>query len=892
MNGPLPDTAGSKAAFLEFVQQLAEGQDPNPSSFAEAYGLSTVADLHEVLEEYRSIKEVLGEGSASMASKTAMPAAGSVLGEYQLVKMLGRGGMGEVWEAKDTVLKRSVALKILPPGFLASEMRLARFHREARSGGLLSHSNIVSVYGVGEADGIHYIIQELVPHGRTLEEELSELQAQKALPDGYDLKIVRMFVNLAKALQAAHEKGVIHRDVKPSNILLTAENAPKLGDFGLAWLSDDPRISLTGDLAGTPHYMSPEQIDRRSELVDPRTDVFSLGATFYEALTFTRPFDAPSSVRVFERIRKEDPEGLRSIRPSISKDLEIVCLKALEKRLENRYLDMAAFAEDLQRILDHRPILARSPSLADQIWKWTYRHPVAATISASLGIAALLFGILYGELLKTHGELQTVNQANLGLIADLSTANKAVNEEATKAKEAQEQAEGDARTAKRCQKFMVDLFMEANVVHGSGANLTAGQLAEQGMAMLTQLEDEPYVQASFAQSLAYVALSIEQKKEASELMTLAWNAIQKIKGPEDIEYYSFQVNYADMLRATHDYKGAVKHYEQAIEGLERTASSKHQMHLIARNNLVSLYSVLRRFEDALQLQKEVVADAEEVYGKGSTQTIRMKMLLANCHNRVGQREEAYDQLTSLLKFSMEALEPDHSLVQAVRRSLARVCLYLGKYEQAEEGYRANYEVQMRLYGADRLQTQSTALDIVGVYRLQRKWQDVEKAVIPIKDWYAEHAPESEHRYRIRDYLAEAYIRQEKFAEAVEPLKANVELARKISAPSHPSRRLTQELLGKALLSLNQKEEFDSVWKAYREDLLAVEEIHVNTYSAFEKMSQLYEQFGHTEEALAVAEDILRQLPENHDSRKQAQDFYENMQSRIGMSDSDQEGNLP
>ncbi|MHC5209802.1 MAG: serine/threonine-protein kinase [Planctomycetota bacterium] len=221
----------------------------------------------------------------AMVSRTTRPAdsdeeaAGRELGDYRLIRRLGAGGMGTVWEAEQVSLGRRVALKLLAPQLSLSEDTVARFHREAVAGGRLNHSGIVVVHEVGEVDGAHFITQELVPGGFTLDDFLRGVAERDELPPGYYRAVAELFAKVADALQAAHEAGVIHRDVKPGNILIDEDDEPKVADFGLAQVNDDLVRSRTLELAGTPFYMSPEQAMSKAMGLDARTDVFSLGAT-------------------------------------------------------------------------------------------------------------------------------------------------------------------------------------------------------------------------------------------------------------------------------------------------------------------------------------------------------------------------------------------------------------------------------------------------------------------------------------------------------------------------------------------------------------------------------------------------------------------------------------
>jgi len=310
------------------------------------------------------------------------------IGDFKINREIGKGGMGTVYEAEQISLNRKVALKLLPSHLSLSDEAVQKFKREAKAGGRQSHPGIVAVYAVGEEKGVHFIVQELVEGGRTLANALVEYHRQPELHTGYYKEVAQLFIDIADALQHAHESGVTHRDVKPSNILITPDGTPKVTDFGLAKIEDALALSRTGDFAGTPYYMSPEQAMSRRIGVDHRTDIFSLGATLYEAITFNRAFDGDTSQQVLEKITLVDPLDPRRVRSRIPRDLAAICLKALEKRRERRYQSMEEFAADLQRFLKDEVIIAKPPGLCRRAIKWTRRYPV---ISASGAVAAVAF---------------------------------------------------------------------------------------------------------------------------------------------------------------------------------------------------------------------------------------------------------------------------------------------------------------------------------------------------------------------------------------------------------------------------------------------------------------------------------------------------------------------
>jgi WD40 repeat protein/serine/threonine protein kinase len=332
---------------------------------------------------------------------------GTRIGQFRLVRELGRGGVGVVWEAEHLQLKRHVALKLLSPSFAPSDSSIIRFQREAEAGASLRHPGIVQIHSAGVANDIHYLEQELVPGGRTLADDIGDCVLQRELPSDYYRSVAERFAAIADAMNTAHDAGITHRDLKPSNILITEQGQPKVADFGLARLNTDLVLTRTGDLAGTPYYMSPEQAMSKRIGIDHRTDIFSLGTTLYEALTLRRPFEGDTSQQILEQIVMVEPIDPRNLRSKVPRDLAVICQKMMEKRREHRYQTMSEVGTDLGRWLSNEPILARPAGPLLRAGKWVRRHPVLSAYSlvALAFVAIIILSVfLYGESIEKQRE--------------------------------------------------------------------------------------------------------------------------------------------------------------------------------------------------------------------------------------------------------------------------------------------------------------------------------------------------------------------------------------------------------------------------------------------------------------------------------------------------------
>jgi len=323
------------------------------------------------------------------------------IGEFRLVRRIGRGGMGVVYEAEQASMERRVALKVLSPAFTTAPKATQRFQREAKAAGRLHHTNLVPVYSMGQDQGCWYYAMELVdgpPLSRVIEElkgsggraAEGSLTASASGQRGYYARLAEMFAGVADALHLAHQEGIVHRDVKPSNLLLGSDGLLKIADFGLARLEGDgPSLTVTGDLLGTPVYMSPEQAAARSP-TDRRTDIYSLGATLYETLTLMAPFAGATLAEICTRVVSEEPPRPRSLDGRIPRDLETVVCKAMEKEPRKRYRSAASLARDLRRFAEGIAIHARRIGPAGRAWRRAKRHKVrSALVVAALFLATV-----------------------------------------------------------------------------------------------------------------------------------------------------------------------------------------------------------------------------------------------------------------------------------------------------------------------------------------------------------------------------------------------------------------------------------------------------------------------------------------------------------------------
>jgi serine/threonine protein kinase/Flp pilus assembly protein TadD len=433
-----PVADGSDCLLADLVEDITNRLQAGEPVDLEA-AIAAHPEHAEQLRQLVPALRVLRDLSDSVTRRHAAAATLSeeckaeALGDFRILREVGRGGMGIVYEAEQISLGRRVALKVLPFAATMDSRHLQRFQNEAHAAAQLHHTNIVPVYSVGCERGVHYYAMQFID-GQSLaeiiaarndesrttnDERMTNDESRKAAPDtpqgavGTQIRhstlgllssfvirdssffrtIAEFGIQAAEALDYAHEHGIIHRDIKPANMLVDAESRLWITDFGLAQVQGDARMTMTGDLVGTLRYMSPEQALAKRVVVDHRTDVYSLGATLYELLTLKPAFSGTDRQELLRQIAFDEPRRPRHLERTIPAELETIVMKAMEKNPVDRYATALALAEDLRSWLEDRPIRARRPSLRQVAVRWARRHrPFVWAASVVFLVVAVLAG--------------------------------------------------------------------------------------------------------------------------------------------------------------------------------------------------------------------------------------------------------------------------------------------------------------------------------------------------------------------------------------------------------------------------------------------------------------------------------------------------------------------
>jgi serine/threonine protein kinase/WD40 repeat protein len=446
----------------ELIARLQAGEQPDWPALDREHP-EYVGRLRSTARALEALGDLSRAGDSAVSGVAPLAGADDlvpgVLGDFRLLRGVGRGGMGVVYEAEQVSLNRRVALKVLPLAATMDPRQLERFRHEARAAALLHHPHVVPVYGVGCERGVHYYAMQLI-EGCSLAAVIDVLRGADPAGKGpcdnptgpyvpgdgaaptpppaalhtvplrrgraHFRLVAELAAQAADALDYAHGMGVVHRDVKPANLLLDAGGNVWVTDFGLARLGEGAGLTVSGDLLGTLRYMSPEQALAKHGLVDHRTDVYSLGATLYELLTLSPAVDGASKQEVLHRLAFEEPVAPRKLDRSVPAELETVTLKALAKNPGERYATAQELAEDLRRWLDDRPTLARPPSPLQRLRKWSRRHrPLVfgvavflTLLAAGLGLGIVAYGVRQGELAEERSQFARQRERSERKIAE------------------------------------------------------------------------------------------------------------------------------------------------------------------------------------------------------------------------------------------------------------------------------------------------------------------------------------------------------------------------------------------------------------------------------------------------------------------------------------------
>jgi tetratricopeptide (TPR) repeat protein len=625
--------------YHEIVLREERGETPRLEEY-----LGRFPQLTDQLRLHFEVHQALRSGAASAAGGMTVPPGPAdipprpTVPGYTILGLLGRGGMGVVYQARQESLHRLVALKMLLAGDHAERGDLARLRREAEAVAQLQHPNIVQVFDVGEHQGRPYLALELVGGGSLAQHLAGTPQPPRAAAE--------LVETLARAMQHAHEQGIVHRDLKPANVLLVtgglappgaddakppAAPTPKITDFGLAkWLNAGASHPHSGAVVGTPSYMAPEQAANRPGQVGPAADVYALGAILYECLTGRPPFHGATLLETLEQVRSQEPVPPRLLQPKVPRDLDTICLKCLQKEARKRYASARELAEDLRRFLAGEPIKARPVGAWGQAVKWARRRPAAAALIAVsiLGAAALLATLLLSNVHIAREKAQADSQRERAE-ANLELARQAVDDYITKVGQ-------DARLRQHDLEALRKQLLRSALGFYQ-------KFAEQ------QRGDDPKVQAERGRAylrLAFVTQQVGDNAEAVTLYEQAAALFDRLAADHpDVADYRRQLAVAhndlgNLHLGAGRHERAEAQLRQALDVRRRSAEDSPgdadlQADLAASHvNLGAVYRITGRSSDA-ETAFRTAASVLEALVRDHPRQARYQADLASCLNHLG-----------------------------------------------------------------------------------------------------------------------------------------------------------------------------------------------------------------------------------------------------------------
>lgn len=701
----------------------------------------------------------------------------TTFGDYRIVRVIGEGGMGTVYEAEQDQPRRRVALKVIKPGLAGPEL-LRRFELEAQALGRLQHPGIAQIYEAGTADtpfgAQPYFAMEFIEGETTLLDYIKK----NNLNTRARLKLVSL---TCEAVHHAHQRGIIHRDLKPRNILVTDRGQPKILDFGVARVTDSDtqatRQTDVGQLIGTLAYMSPEQVLADPLELDTRSDVYALGVILYEALTGQLPYNVNRKLHeAVQVIRDEEPTRLSSISRVYRGDVETIVAKALEKDKLRRYASAADLAADIWRYLDDEPIVARPASTTYQLQKFARRHKTLVA-----GVAAVFVVLVAGVTVSTWQAVRAT-RAEAQALAD--------RDRAVQAEQETRLALDRATVAERTATEQRDLAVASEKVATEQRNIAVAQRQRADTEAATALAVNEFLQGDLL-SQASVAAQIRPDTKADpdlKVRTALDRAAVRIENRFDAQPLveaSIRQTIGDTYKALGLYPEAQRHLERALELQDRALPREHRDRLHTLNNLAEVYWYQDKYEQAEPLFAAALAGRRRVLGDSHRETLSTMTNVATLQLAQGKLSDAESQYTKALDMMRRALGEEHPDTLSTMNNLAFLYRTQNRLAQAEPLYTRALDGRSRVLGAEHPDTLNTMNNLAALYARQSRFDQAEalfsKTLDGMRRVLGDDHPET---LRGMNNLAFVYLSRAKFADAEQLYTKALEAQRRTLGDQH------------------------------------------------------------------------------------------------------------
>jgi serine/threonine protein kinase/tetratricopeptide (TPR) repeat protein len=871
-----------------------------------------------LLEALRRVR-LRSPGEAAPATPVQAMALGR-FGDYDLLEEIGRGGMGVVYRAKQISLDRTVAVKMISAGELASPSAIQRFRTEAEAAANLDHPNIVPIHEVGEHAGRHFFSMKLVEGGSLAERLAGEKERkgereQDAATSGFSSapfppfspagKFARsgagfqpaagassprsdhgqdarqdrleacptakaappslrasaeLLATVARAVHHAHQRGIIHRDLKPSNILLDRDGQPHLTDFGLAkLLRKESGMTLSRDVMGTPNYMAPEQASGHAREVTTAADVFSLGAILYELLAGRRPFQGETAVETLNQVINAEPPPPRLLNPQVPRDLETICLKCLEKEPARRYDSAQDIAEELERFHQDEPILARPAGTAEKIWRWSRRNPKVAGLAGSVVLLLVVVAVV-----STTAAIRIAG-ARAGERNQWLIAERNATAEALQRKRAETNA-SLARLESAKSRQVAQLLKEAlkgvgpGVAQGQNTTLLRGILDSTVRRLDRDLKEQPEVDAEIRNTLGEVYMELGEFGKAEAMFRLALSKIREAFNGEHLSAASAMNNIGEALARQGRLEEAETLQRQTLELRRKDPYADPIRLATAIENLAAIVQRRGRLEEAGTFYEELMALIEKHGWQERLETADTLNNLASLRRKQGRLEEAEKLHHEALAILRKHHAGPHPKVAASLNNLASLLARRDKLAEAEAMHREALDIRRKVLPAEHGDL-ATSLNNLGFVLTSRGRLDEARAMIEEALAMRRKTLGSEHVSVASslDDLGRVFERQGNLPGAEANYREALALRRKVLGNLNSSVAESLYRLAEVLFAQNRTAEAEP---AYRESLAiwekdqGVDDHHVTAVRM--KLARALE----AQDKLTEAEALLRQA---HDS---------------------------
>ena len=854
----------------------------------------------------------LGAGAAVLAqelSRSGGPAMPERIGRYRIVREIGRGGMGVVYEAEQEDPARRVALKVVRDGAFSVESR-RRFRREARLLGQLQHPCIASVFEAGTeelgSDVVPFIAMEYI-EGARLDTHIRENNLERR-------EILMLFERLCDGVQHAHQKGVIHRDLKPSNILVRTDGTsvatsssgtfgdrigqPKILDFGVARLADPDTAAGTlqthsGQIIGTLEYMSPEQLIGDPRAVDTRADVYSIGVMLYRALSGERPFDL-SGKPVAEAARivhETDPNPLGSIDPTLRGDLEMIVGKALEKDPERRYASAAALAEDLRRHRIDVPITARPPSTTYQLKKFAARNRTLVG-----GVAATFIVLLLGVVGTSLG-LVSALRANRSLEARNVELEQLTDFQAERFSDLSLERIGSAirrstisAAAEPDREAVTEALATLNLTTVALETLESAVFDGDIESIERAFAGQPLVQARLLSSLAATLNTVGLHERALEAAVGAYEIQEREAGAEDETTLKFRAAVASPMIEMGRFEEAESHIREVIADSERVLGTSHEVTLGSRGLLGTALYMLGRHDEGIELMETLIPQISAAIGDEHRRTVSAKDSLGAFYSEVGRGEDALAIQEQVLDARTRVLGAQALSTLGARINIAEILGDIGRLEESETAARGARETALDAFGANHTETLRATTMLASAVAAQGRLEEAEALQRDVFERYeAEFGRDHPNTLTALNNLAFTVDDLGRYDEAEALYRENLERLRRVRGEDHPHTLLAAANHAFALLNLGRDEEALEIRRAVYERLLELYgEEHPYTLSTMGNVASSLLGLGRMDEAEPIYrrsyEIRQRVLGEDHPSTLNALYNVGNVLVKLGRLD--------